>query len=90
MKKVFISVLAAALCLAAPAWAQDNAKKSDKPHSAAEVQKDVQDHQAMADAHVAAAKCLQAGKGEKECHAQLVKDCKGLGIGKFCGMKHKH
>ena len=44
----------------------------------------------MADAHVAAAKCLQAGKGEKECHAQLVKDCKGLGIGKFCGMKHKH
>ena len=90
MSKIFISVLAAALCLTAPAWAQDKAKNSDKPHSAAEVQKDVQDHLAMADAHVAAAKCLQAGKGEKECHAQLVKDCKGLGIGTLCGMKHKH
>lgn len=94
MSKIFISVsvsaLAAALLLATPVIAQDKAKKADKSHSSAEVQKDVQDHLAMADAHVAAAKCLQAGKGEKECHAQLAKDCKGLGIGKVCGMKHKH
>jgi hypothetical protein len=48
------------------------------------------DHRAMADAHLNAAKCLEAGKTEKECHEQLAKDCKGLGIGKYCGLKHKH
>ena len=90
MKAHWISLLAAALLMTTPALAQDKTKKSEKAHTAAEVQKDIGDHLAMADAHAAAAKCLQGGKGEKECHAQLVKDCKGLGIGKLCGMKHKH
>lgn len=90
MSKNLITALLTGLMLVTPAIAQDKSKKGEKPHSAAEVQKDVQDHLAMADAHTAAAKCLQAGKGEKECHAQLAKDCKGLGIGKVCGMKHKH
>ena len=54
------------------------------------MKKDIADHRAMADAHLNAAKCLESGKPEKECHAQLAKDCKGLGIGKYCGMKHKH
>ena len=94
-----ISLLVAALLAATPVLAQDKNDKNDKskktekvekPHTSAEVQKDVLDHLAMAEAHTAAAKCLQGGKGEKECHAQLVKDCKGLGIGKLCGMKHKH
>lgn len=87
------SLLAVALFAAVPAMSQDkskDSKKGEKPHTATEVQKDIQDHLAMADAHVAAAKCLQSGKGEKECHAQLAKDCKGLGIGTLCGMKHKH
>ena len=44
----------------------------------------------MAVAHEAAAKCLEAGKGEKACLEQLRKDCKGVGIGKYCGMKHQH
>ena len=82
--------IAALFMAAAPVLAQDKVKKDDKTHSAAEVQKDVQDHLAMADAHTAAAKCLQSGKGDKVCHAQLAKDCKGLGIGTLCGMKHKH
>jgi hypothetical protein len=90
MRKVWISVWVTAALMSAPASAQDKTKKGEKTHSAAEVQQDIQDHLAMAEAHGAAAKCLQAGKGEKECHAQLVKDCKGLGIGKLCGMKHKH
>jgi hypothetical protein len=90
MNKRWISVCVITLLMATPALAQDKTKKGEKSHSAAEVQKDVQDHLAMADAHMAAAKCLQSGKGEKECHAQLAKDCKGLGIGTLCGMKHKH
>ncbi len=91
MNHRWLAIVAATLLLSAPVLAQDKkSKKDEEAHSAAEVQKDVQDHLAMADAHTAAAKCLQAGKGEKVCHAQLAKDCKGLGIGTLCGMKHKH
>ncbi|MEQ1772849.1 MAG: hypothetical protein ABL891_03610 [Burkholderiales bacterium] len=90
MNKRGISILIAALLMSTSAFAQDKVKKGEKPHSTAEVQKDILDHRAMADAHLAAAKCLEGGKGEKDCHAQLTKDCKGLGIGKLCGMKHKH
>ena len=78
-----------AVALAFPAQAQDTRKK-EKPHGAAEVKEDIANHRAMADAHLAAAKCLEAGKPVKECHAQLAKDCKGLGIGRYCGMKHRH
>ena len=78
-----------ALALAFPAAAQDAGKK-EKAHSSDEVKKDIADHRAMADAHLNAAKCFEAGKSDKDCHAQLAKDCKGLGIGKYCGMKHRH
>jgi len=44
----------------------------------------------MAEAHLNAARCLESGKPEKDCHDQLARDCKGLGIGKYCGMKHRH
>jgi hypothetical protein len=84
----WVSIVVAAFFMTSPVLAQN--KTGDKAHSAAEVQKDVQDHLAMAEAHTAAAKCLQSGKGEKACHAQLARDCKGLGIGTLCGMKHKH
>ena len=69
-----------------PIAAEKKAAKDDPAH----IQKDVADHRAMADAHLNAAKCLESGKAEKDCQAQLEKDCKGLGIGKYCGMKHKH
>lgn len=83
-------MLAAALMavslIAAPAGAADKGKT----HGAAEVKKDIANHRAMADAHLNAAKCFETGKSEKECHEQLAKDCKGLAIGKYCGMKHSH
>jgi hypothetical protein len=59
-------------------------------HGTKEEQADAKRHRVMAAAHEAAAKCLEAGKGEKACLAQLAKDCKGVGIGKYCGMKHQH
>ena len=34
--------------------------------------------------------CLEAGKGEKVCMAELQVACKGLAIGKYCGMRHAH
>ena len=51
---------------------------------------DIARHRAMAAAHEEAARCLEAGKPEADCLKALQARCKGLGIGKFCGMKHEH
>ncbi len=59
-------------------------------HSAADVKKDIERHKAMAAAHTSAAQCLESGKKEDECMKQLQAACKGLGIGKHCGMRHEH
>ena len=83
---IFAAALIAAALLTLPASAAEKANS----HGAAEVKKDIADHRAMAEAHLNAAKCFESGKSEKECHAQLAKDCKGLAIGKYCGMKHGH
>ena len=79
MNKLFAAIIAAVFATVAVA-----------PAFAAEAKKDIADHRAMAEAHLNAAKCFEAGKSEKECHGQLAKDCKGLAIGKYCGMKHSH
>ena len=73
------------VALAFPVLAQD---KSKPPSEA--IKKDIADHRTLAQAHENAAKCLEAGKPEKECHDQLAKDCKEVGIGKYCGMRHRH
>ncbi len=52
--------------------------------------KDVERHRAMAKAHEEAARCLESGKAEAECVKALQQSCKGLAIGKYCGMKHEH
>jgi hypothetical protein len=62
--------------------------------SAAELDKaakeDIARHRVMAMAHENAAKCLEAGKSDSVCEKQLQLECKGIAIGKFCGMKHEH
>jgi hypothetical protein len=70
------------LILSAPLAAQ--------PHGDKERKEDVRRHRALAAAHEAAAKCLESGKAEKECLEKLRQDCKGLGIGKYCGLRHQH
>lgn len=59
-------------------------------HKDAETREDIQRHRAMAAAHDAAAKCLEAGKKEDVCIKELQASCKGLAVGKYCGMKHAH
>lgn len=83
---MFAATLMILASIAVPAAAADK----PKTHGAAEVKKDIDNHRAMADAHLNAAKCFESGKSEKVCHEQLAKDCKGLAIGKYCGMKHSH
>lgn len=80
MKPTFLFLAAAAL-MSTAALAQ---------HSDQETKEDVARHRAMAAAHEAAAKCLESGKGENVCMAELQAACKGLAIGKYCGMKHSH
>ncbi len=58
--------------------------------SAEEIKQDARRHRAMAVAHEAAAKCLESGKDPDQCLKDLQAACKGLAIGKYCGMKHEH
>ena len=83
-----LSILWFAICAAAcfPALAQNK----PSPPSPDAIMRDIADHRALAQVHENAAKCLEAGKSEKECHDQLAKECKGVGIGKYCGMRHRH
>ena len=59
-------------------------------HSDKETKEDIQRHRAMAAAHEAAAKCLESGKKDEVCEKELQAACKGLAVGKYCGMKHVH
>jgi hypothetical protein len=76
--------LLVSLMIALPATVFAQSEK----HGDKEAKEDARRHRALAAVHEAAAKCLEGGKGEKVCLEQLRKDCKGLGIGKYCGMKH--
>ena len=82
MKKMLVvlatTALAATVCIATEV-PLDNATKQD-----------ITRHRAMAEAHEAAAKCLESGKKDEVCEKELLASCKGLAIGKFCGMKHEH
>lgn len=80
MKKYAMFWFAAAL-LSTAALAQ---------HSDKERKEDAARHRAMAAAHENAAKCLESGKSEDMCLKELQAACKGLAIGKYCGMRHAH
>ena len=59
-------------------------------HSDKERKEDITRHKAMSKAHADAAICLESGKKEADCDKALQTACKGLAIGKSCGMKHAH
>ena len=80
MHKTLLTLLAATL-VGLPAWAQ---------HTPKEIEEDIRRHRAMAAAHEGAARCLEAGRGEKVCLQELQAACKGLALGKYCGMRHVH
>jgi hypothetical protein len=82
MKRAWIAAVAAFAVAAAAA--QPAAKPSDH------VKKDIERHRAMAAAHGQAASCLESGRSEDACLKELQAACKGLAIGKYCGMRHEH
>lgn len=44
-------------------------------------------HRTIAQAHEKAAQCLEAGTPEKTCQEALQQACRGIAIGRYCGMK---
>jgi hypothetical protein len=78
-KAMFTRILLGLFATVSIAYAQD-----------AHTKEDIQRHRAMAAAHEAAAKCLESGKKHDVCQKELQASCKGLAIGKHCGMKHEH
>lgn len=59
---------------------------SKDPHRA----DDVARHRQIAKAHEEAARCLESGAAEAQCHSQLRAACKGIAVGQYCGMRHAH
>lgn len=82
MKKYILLFCTLALS-AGFAWSADNATDKER-------KEDIARHRAIAAAHEGAAKCLESGKKDEVCEQELRAACKGLAIGKFCGMKHQH
>lgn len=72
-------IATAAICFVAYSAQLDQATKDD-----------IARHRAMAMAHENAARCLESGQPDAVCEKQLMMECEGLAIGKFCGMKHTH
>lgn len=68
------------------------AKSSAAPSSKADPHRteDIARHRQMAKAHEEAARCLEAGTAEAQCHSQLRAACKGIAVGQYCGMRHAH
>jgi hypothetical protein len=76
---------------AAPAGAgRSTAGSAGAPEIDAHRRDDIVRHRAIAAAHEAAARCLEAGRPESDCHDALRKACGGLAVGRYCGMKHRH
>ena len=80
MKKSFLT-----LVLIAQFFTFSIAAETDK-----ETKDDIARHRAIAAAHEGAAQCRESGKKEDVCYKELQAACKGLAIGKYCGMKHQH
>jgi hypothetical protein len=59
-------------------------------HTDKEIKEDISRHRAMAAAHEGAAKCLESAKKPEVCEKDLQAACKGLAVGKYCGLKHAH
>lgn len=73
---------------ARPNTAPPARSKVDPAKAAAHAKEDIRRHRVMAAAHEAAAKCLESGRDEDACTAELAAACKGIAIGKHCGMRH--
>jgi hypothetical protein len=91
MRLVILSIV---LMLAtSPASSQSTApapKPGTRAAEEAHRKEDIAKHRQMARAHEDAAKCLEAGEKESVCQERLQAACKGIAVGRYCGMRHAH
>lgn len=96
MKVIWIFVLLMSVAAVTQTNAQTGAPASKSaaatasPKADAHRNEDVARHRQMAKAHEEAARCLEAGSVEKQCHERLREMCKGIAVGQYCGMRHAH
>lgn len=90
------AMLSCVSLLAGTAGAQtapaDPATPRIKSGAAAEAHRkdDIARHRQMARAHEEAARCLESGEKESVCQERLREACKGIAVGRYCGMRHAH
>ena len=70
----------------APAKKAEPAKAAEDEHR----KEDIARHRQMARAHDEAARCMEGGEKESVCMSKLQQACKGIAVGKYCGMRHGH
>jgi len=85
---MFPAVSIAADAPASKAPAKPATSRVDPAKEAEHAKEDIRRHRTISAAHEAAAKCLEAGKAEDSCNAELATACKDIAYGKYCGMKH--
>lgn len=61
-----------------------------RPDEHKDLAKLIAEYEQMARLHTTAAHCLSTPKSYSDCQAELRKACGGLGVGKYCGMRHAH
>ncbi len=92
MKQAMVAMLAALACSTVLAQQPAPAGKQ-APRSAAEEahrKEDIAKHRQMARAHEDAARCLEGGEKEAVCQERLREACKGIAVGRVCGLRHAH
>lgn len=90
MKSLFAAMALLLLAASAGAQSPNKTQAPAAPVVDAHVKKDIVRHRAMAKAHEEAARCLETGTTEEQCQKNLLAACRGLAIGKYCGLKHEH
>lgn len=88
-----LQALLIALSLSASGALQAQSSPAAAPAAKAlseHVKADISRHRAMSKAHEEAARCLESGESEERCQKALLAACRGLAIGKYCGLKHEH
>jgi hypothetical protein len=89
---VTLAPMTSAQMTSAPMTSAQMAPAAPKPGSRAAEdahrQDDIAKHRQMARAHEDAAKCLESGEKESVCQERLQAACKGIAVGRYCGMRH--
>lgn len=90
MAKLATLLIGIGLALQAAAQTSAPAKQDEGKGATEHRRQDIARHRQMARAHEEAARCLESGEKEAVCHERMRQACKGIAVGRYCGMRHEH